>query len=111
MEQYNSIACNIIIPAYISLRVNCDGWNKKQIGSYLEAFGLNEEAYIDITYEYAVNMPDYFFNYAMGFANTYRIYHHVEPKTDAELKAFFTDYLSVGPCCYEVLFKHFGIEH
>lgn len=110
LNQYNSLISGIIIPTYISLRVNCDGWDKEQIGEYLDTFGLNNDAYIEIIYEYAVNMPDYFFSYGMGFANTYRIYHHVEPVTDAELKAFFTDYLSVGPCCYDVLFEHFGME-
>ena len=109
IDRYNSFACNIIIPAYISLRVNYNGWDKQRIGEYLESYGLNQSEYINIIYEYAVNMPDYFFNYGMGFANTYRIYQKVNPKTDAELLAFFKEYLDLGPCCYDVLFKHFGI--
>lgn len=109
LEQYNSIACNIIIPAYISLKVNYNGWDKSAIESYLTPYGLNDPDYIDVIYEYAVNMPDYFFNYAMGFANTYRIYHKVNPKTDSELKAFFSEYLSLGPCCFDVLLKHFNV--
>ncbi|MBQ4429688.1 MAG: DUF885 family protein [Clostridia bacterium] len=111
LEQYNSIACNIIIPAYISLKVNYNGWDKSEIESYLTPYGLNDSGYIDIIYGYAVNMPDYFFNYAMGFANTYRIYHKVNPKTDSELKAFFSEYLSLGPCCFDVLLKHFNVTN
>ena len=111
LEQYNSIACNIIIPAYISLKVNYSGWDKSEIESYLTPYGLNDSDYIDIIYGYAVNMPDYFFNYAMGFANTYRIYHKVNPKTDSELKAFFSEYLSLGPCCFDVLLKHFNVTN
>lgn len=110
LEQYNSIACNIVIPAYISLKVNYYGWGKAEIEEYLSPYGLNDSAYIDIIHGYAVNMPDYFFNYAMGFANTYRIYHKVNPKTDAELKAFFSEYLSLGPCCFDVLLKHFNVK-
>ena len=109
LEQYNSIACNIIIPAYISLKVNYNGWDKSEIEDYLTPYGLNSSEYIDIIYGYAINMPDYFFNYAMGFANTYRIYHKVNPKTDAELKAFFSEYLGLGPCCFDVLLKHFNV--
>ncbi len=111
LDQYNSIASNILIPAYVSLRVNCDGWDKVRIGKFLQDFGLNDEAYIDIIYEYAVNMPDYFFNYAMGFANTYKIYQFVSPKTDDELKTFLSDYLGMGPCCFDVLFERFGIKN
>ncbi|MBR5947917.1 MAG: DUF885 family protein [Clostridia bacterium] len=110
LEQYNSIACNIVFPAYISLKVNYNGWDKNDIDRYLTPYGLNDPDYIDTIYEYAVNMPDYFFNYAMGFACTYSIYHKVNPKTDAELKSFFSDYLSLGPCCFDVLFKHFGVQ-
>lgn len=111
LEQYNSIVCNIILPAYISLMVNYNGWEKVDIGDYLKQYGLDDSDYIEIIYEYAINMPDYFFNYGMGFACLYKIYHHENPKTDAELKAFFNEYLNLGPCCYDVLFEHFGIEN
>lgn len=110
VEQYNDILCNIMIPAYISIMVNCEGWQEAEIRDYLIGFGLNDDDYVDILREYAVDVPLYFFNYAMGFVNTYRIYEKVKPQSDSELLSFFESYLGAGPCYYDILNEKFGVK-
>ena len=110
LEHYNSSIANIIIPAYISIRVNCDGWSKADIEDYLTEFGLNDDDYINIIYEYSINMPHYFFNYAMGYTSVLRIYETVSPSTNAEKLAFFKEYLDCGPLMFDVLNEKFGVK-
>lgn len=110
LEQYNSIICNILIPAYVSIKVNTEGWDTDDILEYLSNYGLNSEDYANILFEYSVNMPTYFFNYAMGLVNTMRIYEKVNPTTDQQKAAFFKEYLEFGPCYYDILNKHFGVR-
>lgn len=109
LSQYNGIIYNKLIPCYISLKVNTEGWTKDNISNYLANYGLDVEALIDILYEYAVDVPTYFFDYAMGFVNTYRVYKKAAPETDAEYLEFITKYLELGPCNFEVLFEAFGV--
>ena len=110
LYQYNDIILNILVPGYISIRVNCDGWTKADIKDYLKLFSLDEDEYVDILYEYAVDVPLYFFNYAMGFTNTMRIYEHVDPQNDAELRDFLAAYLGYGPCYFDILNEKFGVN-
>ena len=84
IKQLNSVLANVLIPAYVSLQVNAYGWTKENIRSYTESFGLDNEGYVDILYEYAVDMPLYFFNYAMGYTYTAMIYESAKPKSSAK---------------------------
>ena len=110
IKQLNSVLANVLIPAYVSLQVNAFNWTKADISRFTADFGLDNSAYNDIIYEYAVNMPLYFFNYAMGYTYTTMLYESVNPKSNAEKLEFFTEYLSYGPCYYDILFEKFNIE-
>lgn len=109
ITQYESILCNILIPAYVSVMVNAYGWTPDVISEYLEEYNLDIDSYRDIIYEYAIDMPLYFFNYAMGYTYTSMIYESVAPETSEENLAFFTKYLNYGPCYFNILFEEFGI--
>lgn len=110
VKQLESTLFNILIPAYISLKVNIDGWTEEQVGTYLETYGINEDGFRSIIYEYAIDMPDYFFNYAIGYLCTKLIYDSVNPASDADKLEFFTQYLNYGPCTFDVLFEKFNLE-
>lgn len=110
IKQLESILCNILIPAYVSTMVNLRGGTKAEIREYLVQFGLDVDDYVDILYEYAVDMPLYFFDYALGYMYTTLIYDSVGPKTVEEKNAFFTEYLGYGPCQFDILFDKFDIE-
>lgn len=110
LREYESVLTNILIPAYTSIMVNCEGWKTEDINEFLEPFGLNQQGYVDIIYEYAIDMPQYFFNYAMGYVYTSKIYEAVKPSSDENKTAFFGRYLDMGPCLFNILFEEFGTE-
>ena len=101
MMNTESTFCNIFLPAYVSIKVNCDGWNIKDVRKYLKDTGMEDAA--DIYYEYAVTMPDYAMSYAIGYAYLMEIYKEAAPKGSEEIKAFFTKYLSFGPDYMDVI--------
>jgi len=51
LREYESVLANILIPAYVSIKVNCEGWTTEDIGDYLKSFGLDQQEYIDVIYE------------------------------------------------------------
>ena len=105
----NTKVC-LLIPAYVSIKVNCEGWTTEDIGDYLKSFGLDQQEYIDVIYEYSIDMPLYFFNYAMGYVYTNKIYESVNHRSDGDKTAFFKRYLNMGPCMFDILFEEFGTE-
>lgn len=110
LREYESVLANILIPAYVSIKVNCEGWTTEDIGDYLKSFGLDQQEYIDVIYEYSIDMPLYFFNYAMGYVYTNKIYESVNHRSDGDKTAFFKRYLNMGPCMFDILFEEFGTE-
>ena len=110
VRQLESSLFNILIPAYVSLNVNLNGWTEDEVGEYLEEFGVNQSGYRSILYEYSVDMPLYFFDYALGYMCTDMIYSQAAPSNNAENLAFFTEYLGYGPCMFNILFKKFNID-
>ena len=110
LREYESVLANILIPAYVSIKVNCEGWTTGDIGDYLKSFGLDQQEYIDVIYEYSIDMPLYFFNYAMGYVYTNKIYESVNHRSDGDKTAFFKRYLNMGPCMFDILLEEFGTE-
>ncbi len=110
VKQLESTLFNVLIPAYVSLKINMDGWTDDQVGAYLDTYSINQDGYRDVLYEYAVDMPTYFFNYALGYMNTKLIYDGVNPNGNAENLEFFTEYLNYGPCAFNILFDKFNIS-
>ncbi len=92
---------NIYLPASISMKVNLEGWTLDDVEDMLSAYGLEEAA--DIFYEYAVTMPFYSMNYAIGYSYMYDIVKTASPSTPAEYKAFFEKYLSYGPSWMDLM--------
>lgn len=77
---------------------------------YLSGFGLDQDDYYEVINEYAINMPTYFFNYAIGYMCTKLIYDRANCNSDAENKEFFTEYLNYGPCVFNILFEKFSVR-
>ena len=108
--QLESTLINILLPAYCGLKINMDGWTKEQAMDYLSGFGLDQDDYYEVINEYAINMPTYFFNYAIGYMCTKLIYDRANCNSDAENKEFFTEYLNYGPCVFNILFEKFSVR-
>ena len=97
----NSTFCNIFLPAYVSVLVNLYGYDKNEVNKFLEQFGMGSAS--DILYEYAITMPFYAMNYAIGYAYMLAIYQDAAPKGAGEHKRFFEKYLSFGPCDMDMM--------
>ncbi len=94
---------NIFLPAYISLMVNVEGWGKDDVMEYMTDYGLGVQEYVDLFYEYAVDMPVYAMSYAFGFAFLLDEYEDAYISTPDEHRQFFETYLSFGPMYFNAL--------
>lgn len=90
-----------VISAKCSLLVNGKGASKREVADYLKEWGLEEHA--DEIYEFSVNLPFYYFKYAMGFCQQYRITESCRAVFSFRDKDFYTEYLSWGPSCFDLL--------
>lgn len=95
MMNSESTFCNVFMPAYVSIKVNCEGWDEARVAELLTEYGLEDAA--DIFYEYAVTMPYYAMSYAIGYAYMAEIYELASPQTPEQHRAFFEKFLSFGP--------------
>lgn len=106
MMNSESTFCNVFMPAYVSIKVNYDGWDMAQVTELLTEYGLEDAA--DIFYEYAVTMPFYAMSYAIGYAYMAEIYESASPQTPEQHRAFFEKYLSFGPNYMDQMAEYMG---
>ncbi len=90
-----------VISARCSLLVNGNGVSKQTITDYLEEWGLQE--HVDEIYKLSVNMPFYYFKYAMGFSQQYAITEKCREIYAFRDKDYYTEYLSWGPTTFDLL--------
>lgn len=92
---------NIYIPAYVSIKVNRDGWTYDDVYDMLSGFDVGDAA--DIFYEYAVTMPTYAMSYAIGYSYFYDIVKKADPATPEDYREFFAEYLNYGPMWMDMI--------
>ncbi|MBR3382115.1 MAG: DUF885 family protein [Clostridia bacterium] len=101
-----SIFFNVFVPAYVSIRVNREGWSFEDVEEFLSEYGAEDAA--DIFYEYAVTMPFYSMSYAIGYSYFYDIFRTADPSEPEECRAFFERYLSFGPTWMDLMREYMG---
>ena len=82
----------------VSLKVNGQGASLDEVKDYLSNWNL-ESAAEDI-YEYAIDMPIYFFKYTGGFCELFDLTNRC---CGDDKVAFFTEYLRWGPSYFDLL--------
>jgi len=82
----------------VSLKVNGQGASPDEVKDYLSNWNL-ESAAEDI-YEYAIDMPIYFFKYTGGFCELFDLTNRC---CGDDKVAFFTEYLRWGPSYFDLL--------
>lgn len=90
-----------VISARCSLLVNGQGASKQTITDYLKEWGLQEHS--DEIYELSVNLPFYYFKYAMGFSQQYAIMEKCRQIFTFRDRDFYSEYLSWGPSAFDLL--------
>ncbi len=87
-----------ILVTIVSLKVNGQGASLKDIEQYLSRWGL--DTYAQDFYDYAIDMPIYFFPYTGGFCELFDL---TKRCNQGDLVAFFEEYLHWGPSYFDLL--------
>lgn len=87
-----------ILVTIVSLKVNGQGESIEDIEKYLDNWGLG--AYAQDFYDYAIDMPIYFFKYTGGFCELFDLTNRC---SKGDLVTFFTEYLRWGPSYFDLL--------
>lgn len=82
----------------VSLKVNGQGASLDEVKDYLSNWNLESAA--EDFYEYAVDMPIYFFKYTGGFCELFDLTNRC---CGDDKVAFFTEYLRWGPSYFDLL--------
>lgn len=93
-EYYSNVVVTIV-----SLMVNGQGASFEDVSKYLKKKGISEEYYEEI-YDYAIDMPIYFFKYTGGFCELFDLTNRC--CRDDKI-AFFKEYLHWGPSYFDLL--------
>lgn len=105
MQFCNDMASNALLLAITSIKVNYEGMEPEDLKEYLSAFGLGEDMYVDLLFEYAVNMPFYALSYAVGYAQLASLMRSLSADMGENYvqKDVLTQYLNYGPAYFNLL--------
>lgn len=87
-----------ILVTIVSLKVNGQGATVEDIQEYLSKWGL--DSYAQTFYDYAIDMPIYFFKYTGGFCELFDLTNRCHK---GDTVAFFEEYLHWGPSYFDLL--------
>ncbi|MEG1525111.1 MAG: DUF885 family protein [Clostridia bacterium] len=108
---YNNMLSSAIIPAVVSILVNCYSYSKESVKTFLSGLGLTDEAYTDSYFNLAVNQPYYTFSYAIGYSQLMSLLR--DAQTDLgdsfDQKNFLKTYLDFGPCYFNLVKERMDI--
>ncbi len=102
----NSMIGNLILPAIVSIEVNYFGKSADDMFDLISAYFGDEAAteLKDIYYDYAVENPFYFLEYAMGYSIYQQKLREAKQICDVnfDLRSFHETYLNIGPTYFNI---------
>ena len=102
----NSMIGNLLLPAIVSIEVNYIGKSADDMFDLTSAYFGDEAAteLKDIYYDYAVENPFYFLEYAMGYSIYQQKLREAEDICGAsfDLRSFHETYLNIGPTYFNI---------
>ena len=102
----NSMIGNLLLPAIVSIEVNYVGKSADDMFDLTSAYFGDEAAteLKDIYYDYAVENPFYFLEYAMGYSIYQQKLREAEDICGAsfDLRSFHETYLNIGPTYFNI---------
>lgn len=102
----NSTIGNLLLPAIVSIEVNYFGKSADDMFDLTSAYFGDEAAteLKDIYYDYAVENPFYFLEYAMGYSIYQQKLREAEDICGAsfDLRSFHETYLNIGPTYFNI---------
>ena len=105
MRFCDDMASNAMLLAITSIKVNYEGMEPEDLKEYLAAYGLGDDAIVNVLYTYAVNMPFYAFSYALGYTQLAGMMRSLSADLGEAYvqKDVLTQYLSYGPAYFNLL--------
>lgn len=100
---------SMLLAAWADLGVNYCGWDVDQVYEMLSENYVDSYEVAEMFYEMAVSDPGVYLPYTLGYHLTKDTIQSLEDKGMSETEAFEA-FLEVGPCSFEVLHKHLGLE-
>lgn len=103
---YDSVICNALLPAMVSIWVNCYGYSESSIALKLERnLGANAKHGAEVFYRLAIEMPYYYLRYALGVSQFMKLMQDAELDLGDQFnqKAYLTAYLDLGPGFYNLI--------
>lgn len=102
----NSTIGNLLLPAIVSIEVNYFGKSADDMFDLTSAYFGDEAAteLKDVYYDYAVENPFYFLEYAMGYSMYQQKLREAEDICGAsfDLRSFHETYLNIGPTYFNI---------
>lgn len=102
----NSMIGNLLLPAIVSIEVNYCGKSADDMFDLTSAYFGDEAAteLKDVYYDYAVENPFYFLEYAMGYSIYQQKLREAEDICGAsfDLRSFHETYLNIGPTYFNI---------
>lgn len=100
---------SMLLAAWADIGVNYYGWDVDQVYEMLSDNYVESYEVAEMFYEMAVSDPGIYLPYTLGYHLTKDTIQSLEDKGMSETEAFEA-FLNVGPCSFEVLYKHLGLE-
>lgn len=100
---------SMLLAAWADLGVNYYGWDVDQVYEVLSNNYVDSYEVAEMFYEMAVSDPGVYLPYTLGYHFTKDAIQSLKDKGMSEKEALEA-FLKVGPCSFEVLYKHLGLE-
>lgn len=98
-------AASLGVYAYSDMKIHYDGWDRKDLASYLAVYGIRDERAVNQVYEIIVEEPANYLNYFIGYLEILNLRDTMKAKMgdEFELKKFHEKFLSAGPAPFYIL--------
>lgn len=98
-------ATSLALSAYLDMKIHYDGWNRDEVYSYLQDFGVADEEASNEMFDYIVEEPANYMGYFIGYLEMLELRKTAEKKlgNDFETKDFHDFILSIGPAPFYII--------
>lgn len=98
-------ATSLALSAYLDMKIHYDGWNRDEVYSYLQDFGVADEEASNEMFDYIVEEPANYMGYFIGYLEMLELRKTAEKKlgNDFEAEDFHDFILSIGPAPFYII--------
>ncbi|HCT90352.1 MAG TPA: DUF885 domain-containing protein [Lachnospiraceae bacterium] len=96
---------NLCLTSLLDIGIHGHGWSLADVGSFLDGFGISDQAAVQNLYQYILENPTNYLKYYLGYLSFADLRTACENALgDAfDLRAFHEAVLTTGPCPFDIL--------